>query len=157
MLIGGLWHGAAWKFVFWGGMHGVGLIVNKLCRPFTSRYDGRKWFEISSTALTLLFVSFLWVFFRAESFEAAWTILGSIFTNFSPQCIVPFIKFRTLWIFLMAFIITMHFQPQKLHDDMANVFINAPWILRLITFLIVIQLVVEFSSADITPFIYFQF
>ena len=157
MLIGGLWHGAAWKFVFWGGMHGVGLIVNKLCRPFTSRYDGRKWFEISSTALTLLFVSFLWVFFRAESFEAAWTILGSIFTNFSPQCIVPFIKFRTLWIFLMAFIITMHFQPQKLHDDMANVFINAPWILRLITFLIVIQLVVEFSSADIMPFIYFQF
>ena len=38
MLIGGLWHGAAWKFVFWGAMHGVGLAVHKMCKPILRKY-----------------------------------------------------------------------------------------------------------------------
>ena len=157
MLIGGLWHGAAWKFIFWGGMHGIGLIVNKLCRPITSRLDGKTWFDLAAGCLTLIYVSLLWVFFRAESFTDAVVIIRTIFTDFAPQCIIPFIQFRTLWVILMTFIITVHFLPQDWHDRAATLFIRAPWIVRLLIFLIVIQLVVEFSSADVTPFIYFQF
>lgn len=37
MLIGGLWHGASWKFVFWGGMHGAGLAIHKACRPLLGK------------------------------------------------------------------------------------------------------------------------
>ncbi|MDE6459664.1 MAG: hypothetical protein K2K52_02355, partial [Paramuribaculum sp.] len=152
-----LWHGAAWKFIFWGGMHGIGLIVNKLCRPITSRFDGKTWFDLAAGCLTLIYVSLLWVFFRAESFTDAVVIIRTIFTDFAPQCIIPFLQFRTLWVILMAFIIAVHFLPQDWHDRAATLFIRAPWIVRLLIFLIVIQLVVEFSSADVTPFIYFQF
>ncbi|MDE5837746.1 MAG: MBOAT family protein, partial [Paramuribaculum sp.] len=157
MLIGGLWHGAAWKFIFWGGMHGIGLIVNKLCRPITARFDGKTWFDLAAGCLTLIYVSLLWVFFRAESFTDAVVIIRTIFTDFAPQCIIPFIQFRTLWVILMTFIIAVHFLPQGCHDRAATLFIRAPWIVRLLIFLIVIQLVVEFSSADVTPFIYFQY
>lgn len=157
MLIGGLWHGAAWKFIFWGGMHGVGLIVNKLCRPFTSRLDGKTWFDLTAGCLTLIYVSLLWVFFRAESFTDAILIISNIFTNFTPECILPFIETRSLWVILMAIIIGLHYLPQSFHDQIASLFINCPWIVRLVTFLIVVQLVIEFSGADIAPFIYFQF
>ncbi len=157
MLIGGLWHGAAWKFIFWGGMHGVGLIINKLFRPITSRFDGKVWFDLIAGCLTLVYVSLLWVFFRAESFTDAIVIIGTIFTDFSPQCILPFIEARALWVGLIAFIIVMHYLPQSFHDRAASDFINLPWIFRLLVFLIVIQLLIEFSGADIAPFIYFQF
>lgn len=67
MLLGGLWHGAAWKFVFWGAMHGVGLAVHKLCRPWLDRLP--RWWCIKalSWSLTMVYVSLLWVFFRADN------------------------------------------------------------------------------------------
>lgn len=62
MLIGGLWHGAAWKFIFWGAMHGVGLAVHKACRPILQRIPDN-WFTVFiSWAITFVYVSLLWVF-----------------------------------------------------------------------------------------------
>ena len=69
MLIGGLWHGAAWKFVFWGAMHGAGLAVHKACKPILARIPDN-WLTIFIFwAITFIYVSLLWVFFRAASFE----------------------------------------------------------------------------------------
>ena len=68
MLIGGLWHGASWTFVVWGGLHGLYLTINHLARSV---------FIQSTTPLllkrmaTFLIVSLTWVFFRAESFRSA--------------------------------------------------------------------------------------
>ena len=84
MLLGGLWHGAAWTFVVWGGMHGLCLVVNHLWRNFrkTLGHDlaqstlfGR-WF---ARLVTFLILSALWVVFRAENMEVAATILKSMF------------------------------------------------------------------------------
>ncbi len=157
MLIGGLWHGAAWKFIFWGGMHGIGLIINKLCRPFTSRFDGKTWFSILAGFITVIYVSLLWVFFRADSFTDSVLIIKNIFCNFSPQCILPFIEFRSLWVVLMLLIIIAHYLPEQWHDRAAGIFIRSPWIVKLLVFIIVVQLVIEFAGEDIAPFIYFQF
>jgi hypothetical protein len=76
MLLGGLWHGAAWTFVFWGGLHGVYLVVNHawhklrrmIGRPAGEPSWGGLWF---GRAVTLLAVIVGWVFFRADSFAAA--------------------------------------------------------------------------------------
>ena len=77
MLIGGLWHGAGWTFVFWGGLHGLYLIINhawRIMRPgeagAAERWTGR--------ILTFLAVVVAWVFFRAESFDAAWAVLTAM-------------------------------------------------------------------------------
>src|SRR5690606_11966057 len=81
MLIGGLWHGAAWTFVVWGGLHGVYLIGERLGK----RAFGHMRFFQSSLAeiLLILLTNFLvcvaWVFFRADSFATAWRLIKSMF------------------------------------------------------------------------------
>jgi alginate O-acetyltransferase complex protein AlgI len=79
MVIGGLWHGAAWTFVVWGGLHGVYLVVNHgwhSSRQYFGRIPDagivRRW---AGRLLTFGVVVIAWVFFRAESFEAAQVIL----------------------------------------------------------------------------------
>lgn len=77
MLLGGLWHGAAWTFVVWGGLHGLGLawchMINRI-RP-QGLFPKAKWLAI---LFTFLFVTVAWVFFRASSFDAAWEILSGM-------------------------------------------------------------------------------
>ena len=73
MLLGGLWHGAAWGFVAWGGIHGLALVIQ---RAWTGL--GRRMPRAPAWLLTMLVVFFAWVMFRAESFEAAADIWGSM-------------------------------------------------------------------------------
>ena len=77
MLLGGLWHGAAWTFVVWGGLHGLGLVW---CRWLSARFPGGLFarMPVISIGLTFLFVTITWVFFRASDFGAAQTILAGM-------------------------------------------------------------------------------
>ena len=84
MLLGGLWHGAAWTFLFWGGLHGLYLVLNHalsaVSAPFRERSGVIGWaYRTGAWGLTFLAVVVGWVFFRAESFGAAWSILGAMF------------------------------------------------------------------------------
>lgn len=76
MLLGGLWHGASWSFVFWGGLHGLYLVINHgfhaVCGATRLKHLGNsRLFRLSSWTLTMLSVIVAWVFFRAESFDGA--------------------------------------------------------------------------------------
>jgi D-alanyl-lipoteichoic acid acyltransferase DltB (MBOAT superfamily) len=83
MLLGGLWHGAGWNFLVWGGLHGVYLGINHLWRGWRgnevrasaagSAAKGFGW------ALTFLAVIVAWVFFRARTMAGAWQMLGGLF------------------------------------------------------------------------------
>ncbi len=73
MLLGGLWHGAGWTFVAWGGLHGIALAVNHLW----TRAGGKLAPPLAWSA-TMLFVVTTWVFFRAETFPGAATLLWSM-------------------------------------------------------------------------------
>lgn len=157
MLIGGLWHGAAWKFVFWGAMHGLGLAVHKATLPLTRRLPDVWPVKAVSWAVTMVYVSLLWVFFRADSWTDSWLIIRNIFENFSPAHIVPFAEVRYMWIVMMAIIIAAHALPQRWWDAVAGAFVRSPWVVKLIVFLIAVQLVIEFAGEDVAPFIYFQF
>lgn len=78
MLLGGLWHGAGWTFVIWGGLHGFYLIVNHAWRGFKEKMrwgHGGSLMKLSAGALTFLAVVVGWVFFRADSFSSASTML----------------------------------------------------------------------------------
>jgi alginate O-acetyltransferase complex protein AlgI len=85
MLLGGLWHGAGWTFVIWGGLHGLYLVIHQLWRGARAR-----WLKhdldaapspvghAASMLLTFLVVVVAWVFFRATSFDAALRVLHAM-------------------------------------------------------------------------------
>jgi D-alanyl-lipoteichoic acid acyltransferase DltB (MBOAT superfamily) len=73
MLLGGLWHGASWNFAIWGGIHGVGLLVDHQWRRYWAALPS--W---ATQAMTLLLVIFAWVPFRASTMDAAWSMWRSM-------------------------------------------------------------------------------
>lgn len=80
MLLGGLWHGAGWTFVVWGGLHGVYLVLNHAWRALRTRMGqdlarSTPWGRAAACLVTFLAVVAGWVVFRAESLGTAWTIL----------------------------------------------------------------------------------
>lgn len=80
MLIGGLWHGAAWTFIIWGGLHGLALVVHKLWIKHRKGSSDSALGTACSILLTFVFVSLAWVFFRAGSFKTAFLVFKAIFT-----------------------------------------------------------------------------
>lgn len=81
MLLGGLWHGAAWTFVVWGGLHGAALVIH---REWERRVGHVRALRLLGPPLTLWFVCVCWIFFRARSFADAWTALGAFALFRSP-------------------------------------------------------------------------
>ena len=81
MVLGGLWHGAGWTFVIWGGLHGFYLVFNTLWQRARQRYFGHDLSRstvsgrIASTLITFVCVVVAWVFFRASHFDAAISVL----------------------------------------------------------------------------------
>jgi D-alanyl-lipoteichoic acid acyltransferase DltB (MBOAT superfamily) len=73
--IGGLWHGAGWTFVFWGFLHGLALIIQRLWEKL-----GFKLWTWLAWLITFNFVNVAWVFFRAKEWEDAIKVLGSMFS-----------------------------------------------------------------------------
>lgn len=81
MVIGGLWHGAGWTFVFWGFLHGLYLSINHLWQNLSNRLNISPTYKlrIFYRILTLLSVAIAWVFFRAENFSSANNIILGLF------------------------------------------------------------------------------
>ena len=81
MLLGGLWHGAGWTFIVWGGLHGLYLMINHGWIELKARLgwgEGGRFARLSAGALTFLAVVVAWVFFRADSFATAYSMLSSM-------------------------------------------------------------------------------
>jgi hypothetical protein len=83
MLLGGLWHGAGWNYLIWGGLHGIYLSINHLWRGWR---DGDKRAPVATLvvkglcwAITFFAVVIAWVFFRARTLAGAWQMLGGLF------------------------------------------------------------------------------
>lgn len=81
MLLGGLWHGAGWTFVAWGGLHGAYLVLNHGWRALKARQGwsgGGRAAALAGTGLTFVGVVIGWVFFRAHDFQSAWAMLAAM-------------------------------------------------------------------------------
>ncbi len=157
MLIGGLWHGAAWKFIMWGGMHGIGLAIHKFFKPWLDKIPSTWPIKTISWGITIVYVSILFVFFRADSFSDSILIIKNIFTNFDLSYAWPFLQVRYIWVIMVACIIIAHSLPTRWYKEASQWFVQSPWSAKLIIFIIAVQLVIQFMSEDVQPFIYFQF
>jgi alginate O-acetyltransferase complex protein AlgI len=81
MLLGGLWHGAGWQFILWGGLHGIYLVINHQWNAWQkkSNYKIENWLTIKLAWLvTFIAVVFAWVFFRAESLSAGFLMIKTM-------------------------------------------------------------------------------
>ena len=78
MLLGGLWHGANWTFVVWGGLHGLYLSIERVLRRRFAGYRPGPFALLALGLLTYLLVNLTWVFFRAADFPRAWQMLSGM-------------------------------------------------------------------------------
>jgi D-alanyl-lipoteichoic acid acyltransferase DltB (MBOAT superfamily) len=200
MLLGGLWHGAAWTFVIWGLLHGVGLAVERWLderrgrrepppeppaepatgpRPATARADGggdlllaEVEAEVDAEAavddeprvelspprhvwlrrfLTFQFVCLGWIFFRADSTDTAFEIIGSIVGGSSDDAV------NWVVVGLVAAMLVSQFVPAGTVGRLRTRLARLPLPLQAAGLAAVVLLVDVFGPEGIAPFIYFQF
>src|SRR6476659_9998184 len=154
MLLGGLWHGASWTFVVWGGLHGTYLAVERLLR---TRFAGYRPGPIALLALGLLtyaLINVTWVFFRAKTFPQAWTMLsGMVGGNAGAEPILPYAYLVPVAVIVSSLVFAhWRMRNRTLESVVARVpaaGIAVAW--AVMAFSIVI------AQGDGNAFIYFQF
>lgn len=158
MLLGGLWHGASWQFIIWGGLNGVGLVIYKFWRKISpwEKRDHRL-ANIWKIALTFCFITFTRVFFRSESMEVVRGMLHQIGTDLDLS-IVPEVLVGYKWVFLvMLFGFFIHWLSESWKERIKNWFVAAPLWMKAVIAAVTVIIVYQSISADMQPFIYFQF
>ncbi|MEM0992003.1 MAG: MBOAT family O-acyltransferase [Bacteroidota bacterium] len=160
MLLGGLWHGASWVFVFWGFLHGLYLIVQRLLQPTTRKFW--KWtkapnFVCNALSITVVYLCccLAWVFFRSPNFETAAFYLKIVFQfeNLSPSSIIN--KFMVLkGVFLIGCLLFV--EITNLRFQYHALLIHRP-VVRLFAFATLLWIIALFGTFGSNAFIYFQF
>lgn len=161
MLLGGLWHGAALKFIIWGGLHGIGLIIHKYTREKSPRLSNskNKFYLLLSWFLTFHFIVFCWIFFRAKNMLIVKQVLNQIIFNFHAERILDYITTPSYSIIFSVIIAgyLFDFIPKKVNLQFRKIFSNKMWPSFGAFAIIMVIIIYQFKSADIQPFIYFQF
>jgi alginate O-acetyltransferase complex protein AlgI len=163
MLLGGLWHGASWRFIIWGALHGVALGIHKLFRGWTDDDDHSKptsqnlFSKIVNILFTFHFVCFCWIFFRAASIETAGDIIRQIMHHLNPELFWEVIVGYKSVMVLMLVGYVLHFIPGGIEMKFQKRITDMPLAYKAAFMLVIIVIVIQTKSAGIQPFIYFQF
>ncbi len=161
MLLAGLWHGAGWNFVLWGGLHGVALAGHKWMRTSLMHHDkhyrSRGWRRAGAIVLTFTLVTLLWIPFRNHDIEASQHMLSQMAFNFHPEVLASMVA-GYKWVFLLIVLGFLgHYFPLKWQDRLIARLSKCGVITHAVLLAAVIFLVCQVKSSDIQPFIYFQF
>jgi D-alanyl-lipoteichoic acid acyltransferase DltB (MBOAT superfamily) len=161
MLLGGLWHGASFRFIIWGGLHGVALAVNKFFKEFIKPISMPAWTTSFSSFLGILvtfhFVCFCWIFFRAPGLEQAFQMIDQILFQFKANVFFELLNGYWRVFILIAVGYLFHFVPANWFSQAEKKTIQLPLVGKMALLLVVIVLCIQARSAAIQPFIYFQF
>lgn len=157
MLLGGLWHGASWRFIIWGGLHGVALVVHRFFRTRVAVRQKWEWPAFLKVLLTFHFVCFGWIFFRAANMATVGEMINQIVFHLNPGLLPEFVAAYQGVFMLMVIGYLLHFMPRDAElaaqESITNMSLGGK-----AAFVIgVIILVIQTKSAGIQPFIYFQF
>lgn len=231
MLLGGLWHGAGWVFIIWGGLHGLGLAFERALRQkngwlanpalrslllmsivhligmmvltyqwqtdwleptvlkqqmignvliwliwvllwlcgwladtWTTQPEQYRFSRRISMVLIFHFVTFCWIFFRSGALSAPLPplsatlgVLGQIAGGFDWSVVPQFVTgYRNVFL-LIALSFILHYLPGHWYHRWERTFVKSPAIVQSLLLALVIWLVIQTASADVVPFIYFQF
>ncbi len=156
MLLGGLWHGAATRFIIWGGLHGLALAVEKWWKETSPGVPGPLRRALGGL-FTFHFVCFCWIFFRAQGLTRVQEILTQIFTDFHPGVFPEFLSGYAPVLFWMAIGYLLHLLPKTAENYAQNAVTRMPLFFKATMIVLLAALVMQVKSADVQPFIYFQF
>lgn len=155
MLLSGLWHGAAWKFVVWGGLHGLWLAVERLWRG-AGLWWPQSWFgRLCGFVFTFHFVGFAFVVFRAPDLAAGAELLATAAGLTDHAAGGLRVTSPTVLLTLFAGLL-LHLTPIRLRRLGARAFVGLPGFVHGVLLAVVIGLL-AYAAVDDTPFIYFQF
>ena len=156
-VLSGIWHGAAWTFLFWGFAHGLLHIVEKALRNrFPEREVQSKWLSVSLDVLriakTFVLVTLFWVMFRATDFANMRDMFVAAVSNFGggqQLAVAP-----AVWLYLGLFILSDLLLFNTRFDAWCE---GKPVVLRWAIYAVLIFMIIACSSVNSFPFIYFQF
>ena len=156
-LLSGLWHGASWNFVIWGALHGLFICLDKLFLGKVMKRIG----TVPSVVLTFLTVSVIWVFFRIDDLNLAWTFVTRMFAfdfsgfTFDGNALV----YTTMAVAALFSFLTLSGWGKKLEQKVYYTDFSGKqhiwvWIMAALMF---IFCVAALNASSFSPFIYFRF
>lgn len=151
MILGGLWHGAAWTFVIWGTLHGAALVAHRAWRDHRPAPESPGWGrQIVSVAATWALVHLAWIFFRAADLEGAVRILRAMVGDAGGRATLPLLAWTALAAVLFEHVLV---RGRWLERYVPRIH---PWLFPLL-YGAATALAVAFLPMRMDPFIYFQF
>ena len=151
MTLGGLWHGASWNFVIWGLLHGAGQAVSRYFQSFRGKAEPRTpaWLR---TFVTVQFVCFCWIYFRASTLEQANLVVERIASltwgveNVSAG----------LWA-VLGLAAAGHYAPKSWLEGPRDLFVRAPFYAQAVVLLLLAIAIQYVAATGAAPFIYTKF
>ena len=174
MLLGGLWHGASWNFVIWGGLNGLGITVYKLWRKVSPwETKDRFWKRAVAVLITFHFITFTRIWFRTAS-HTTWASFGSEhdisaewdaanlvlsqLANATPIHVLKEVMYHYGHVFaVMAIGYAIHLLPSKWKTEYRAAFVRAGLPVQIALTTVSVAVAMAVLAAGGTPFIYFQF
>lgn len=163
MVLGGLWHGANWTFVFWGLLHGMYLVGHRMLVQLFGwlNVDAKphlaSGLSLAGWPVTMVLVCFTWVFFRAPNFHDAWIICAAMLGLSSPEGAEPVIRLYVLVGIMLAALVAVA-EPLLIRGvERAQArWWSMPWSIRGFSYFVVAMLLICFGGSS-QKFIYFDF
>lgn len=144
-LVSGLWHGAAWNFILWGGLHGVGQATEKIVKYKTPP-------PIVKICLIFVVINFLWVFFRLESISQVGTAIYKIFTDIG----YPFMDVTLVYGLLSLALLFIKDYIDEYHPGV-KLMSSQNIVVSSVATGCLVAIIILFGVFDNGSFIYFQF
>ena len=155
MLLGGLWHGAAWRFVVWGALHGVALIAHReFDQNVPMNWRNNFVWKLLSTAVTFYWVSLAWIFFRAVNIQDA-IFVSKTYLGLGALSAGEAVSLSSkLWI-VLGVLLSVHLIAYS--GIIEKVVRRSPrWVFAAVVGA-TIAVITSMLATEIKPFIYFQF
>jgi len=149
-LISGLWHGANWTFIIWGGLNGIFILSEIL---ISRNFKNVRLPDFIKRIITLLLISFTWLFFRANSLHDAGILLTNMFSK--GKNIALDYKDVGLSVFLIIALEVIQYRDEK-YKTLSRIR-EYPYLVRVLVYAIFITVLLNFGIFNNSSFIYFQF
>ncbi|MCI9140716.1 MAG: MBOAT family protein [Lachnospiraceae bacterium] len=159
-LVSGLWHGASWNFVIWGGIHGLFQVIENSIPSSLNKRKGLMR-QVGLTIGTFLLVNFAWIFFRANTWEDAVYFIRNMFVRWSISQALADLGMSGKHVvriggILMSLLLFDYFNQQKdLLKEMGKLWLPLRWLLYFAIVLLIVVLKIHNGTSQ--QFIYFQF
>lgn len=164
-LIAGLWHGASWTFVIWGGLHGLYLVVYHMLRPVRKRFGdmfGLVRFpgiiRVAQMGMVFVLVDFAWIFFRANSVSDAWYVVSHLFVGWGSGVSSTWLGMGWTSILIVLFAVVLMevvHVVQERNIGWTGLSLRPYWV-RWPGYISLVMIILLFGVFE-RPFIYFQF